>query len=165
MEDSVDRIISAWKRERPDIQPAPMGIIGRISRLSRLLESAMEVDYQFFELSGIEFDVLATLRRSGAPYELTPTQLYRASMLSSGAMTNRLDRLEKRGFVERRPDPTDRRGTRVALTPDGLSKIDAALESHVACEDLLLACLSDEEREGAAHILRKLLISLESGDT
>lgn len=164
MQDSVDKIIAAWLRERPDVNPEAMGVVGRISRLSRLLEAEMEKDYGSFDLSGIEFDVLATLRRSASPYELTPTQLYRSSMLSSGAMTNRIDKLEVRGFVERRPDPADRRGTRVALTPDGRAKIDAALDSHVACEDLLLAALTRGERETLAALLRSLLLSLEAND-
>lgn len=161
MKDSVDMIIDAWRAERPDVAPDAMGIVGRISRLSRIMEATMEADYAQFGLSGPDFDVLATLRRGGAPYELTPTQLYRASMLSSGAMTNRLDRLEQKFLIARRPDPEDRRGIRVSLTPRGLSVVDAALVSHVACEERMLIGLTPDDRRSLESLLRALLINHE----
>ncbi len=160
--DSVDTILDAWKRERPDLDVAPMGIVGRISRASRILERRMEKDYRQFGLTGADFDVLATLRRSGPPYELTPTTLYRTTMLTSGAMTNRLDRLEGLGLIRRRPDPGDRRGTLVSLTGQGRRKVDEALVSHLSCERELVAALDAEEQGEAARLLSKLLLSLES---
>lgn len=160
--DSVDLVIDKWKQERPELDPAPMGIVGRISRACRILEQAMEQDYRQFGLTGADFDVLATLRRSGPSYELTPTMLYRTTMLSSGAMTNRLDRLERLELIRRRPDPGDRRGTLVSLTPEGREKIDSALDSHLTCERQLIAALNAEEQEEAARLLRKLLFSLET---
>ncbi len=158
--DHVDFILSQWTGERPDIDPSPIGVVGRVSRLSRYLEARMEEDYAQFGLNGADFDVLATLRRSGTPYQLTPTALYKATMLSSGAMTNRLDRLERRGHIERRPHPEDRRGTLVTLTEQGLETINAAVPSHVSYEAELLKTLDGHERRVLAQLLRKLLISL-----
>lgn len=159
--DHVDAILAQWRRERPDLDPAPMGVIGRIRRIERLLGRALDATFAQFGLNSGEFDVLATLRRSGAPYQLTPTALFTSLMLSSGAMTNRLDRLEQAGLIARAPDPSDRRGTLVGLTPRGLELIDAAVAAHLANEARLLAALLPGERDQLAGLLRRLLCALE----
>ncbi len=138
-----------------------MAVVGRISRASRYIERALQATYASFDLNTGEFDVLATLRRQGVPYHLSPTELLRALMLSSGAMTNRIDRLEAMELVVRGGDPTDRRGVLVALTAKGQQVVEAALVAHVVSEERLLASLSGPERELLASLLRKLLLSLE----
>ncbi|MBC8160432.1 MAG: MarR family transcriptional regulator [Roseiflexaceae bacterium] len=159
--DYVDTILRQWQRERPDLDASPMGVIGRISRAARALGRALDATFASFGLNGGEFDVLATLRRSGPPYRLTPTELFRDLMLSSGAMTNRLDQLERANLVARTPDPSDRRGTLVALTTQGQELVDAAVAAHLANEHHLLDALSSDERAQLAQLLRKLLRSLE----
>lgn len=158
-QDNVDFILKQWAQERPDLDPSPMGVVGRISRASRHIEQYLQQNFVRFGLNGGEFDVLATLRRSGPPYQLTPTALFSALMLSSGAMTNRLDRLEKAGYIERQPDPNDRRGTLVTLTTQGLELIDQAVAAHIAHEQQLLTPLTPEEQKMLAELLRKLLLS------
>jgi DNA-binding MarR family transcriptional regulator len=160
-QDHVDSILAQWRRERPDLDSSPMGVIGRISRAERTLGASLERLFAGFGLSRGEFDVLATLRRSGSPYRLTPTALFTDLMLSSGGMTNRLDRLERAGLIARSPDPSDRRGTLVELTPRGQELVDAAVAAHLANEQRLLEALSADEREQLAGLLRKLLRSLE----
>jgi DNA-binding MarR family transcriptional regulator len=159
-QDQVDLILKQWSQERPDLDPAPMGVIGRISRASRYIDQYLQQNFARFGLNGGEFDVLATLRRNGAPYQLTPTTLFRSVMLSSGAMTNRLDHLEKAGYIERKPDPNDRRGTLVTLTDQGLELIDQAVAAHITHEQQLLASLTVDEQQLLAELLRKLLLSL-----
>jgi DNA-binding MarR family transcriptional regulator len=158
-QDQVDSILKQWSQERPDLDPSPMGVIGRISRASRYIEQLLQKNFTRFGLNGGEFDVLATLRRNGAPYQLTPTALFSSMMLSSGAMTNRLDRLEKTGYIERKPDPNDRRGTLVTLTDQGLELVDLAVAAHIAYEQELLASLTSKEQKLLAELLRKLLLS------
>ncbi|MEV4108391.1 MarR family transcriptional regulator [Nonomuraea sp. NPDC049695] len=163
MGDAVDLIMTQWLRERPDVDTWPMGIVGRVSRLARLLDRELK---EFFAAHGLErweFDVLATLRRSGPPYELTAGALNRAAMVTSGAITNRIDRLAAKGLVERMPDEGDRRSIRVRLTEHGLAKIDELVAPHVENEARLLATLSPEERDQLAGLMRGLLESL--GDT
>lgn len=162
--DHVDRILEQWARERPDLDVSPIGVIGRISRLSRRLERALARDYEQFGLTHGSYDVLATLRRGGPPYRLSPTQLYSSLMLSSGAMTNRIDQLERAGLVTRLPDPTDRRGIMVELTSKGWELMEAATASHVATEQRLVSVLTDEEKDRLSATLRKLLLSLERAD-
>jgi DNA-binding MarR family transcriptional regulator len=159
--DQVDQILEQWARERPDLAVSPMGIIGRLSRVSRHLEQALQETFAPFGLNGGEFDVLATLRRAGEPYTLSPTELFNTLMLSSGAMTNRIDRLEETGLAVRTRDPEDRRGVNVTLTPKGRELIDAAVVEHVANEEQLLSALTQTERETLVHLLRKLLLSFE----
>jgi DNA-binding MarR family transcriptional regulator len=159
--DRVDAIIDQWSRERPDLDPEPMEVLGRISRVAGLLSPRIHDGHRPFGLTREAFDVLATLRRSGPPYRLTPTELYRWLMLSSGAMTNRIDRLEVDGLVERVDDPRDRRGCLVGLTERGRDVIDRALDAHVTNELALLEPLSAEERKCLGTFLRKLLLSLE----
>jgi len=159
--DHVDSVLAQWRRERPDLDPSPMGVVGRISRASQALGRSIETVLGGFGLGRGEFDVLATLRRSGPPYRLTPTALFTDLMLSSGAMTNRLDRLEQAGLIERMPDPSDRRGTLVGLTARGRELVDTALTAHLANEQRLLDALSPDERADLARLLRKLLCALE----
>jgi DNA-binding MarR family transcriptional regulator len=163
MSDAVDQILAQWQRERPDVDIWPMGIVGRISRLARLLDRELKEFFAGYGLERWEFDVLATLRRSGAPYELTAGALIRAAMVTSGAITNRIDRLAGRGLVERVPDQEDRRSVRVRLTDQGRTLIDEIMAAHVANEVRLLATLAPEERNQLAGLLRGLLESL--GDT
>lgn len=159
--DRVDAIIEQWARERPDLATEPMEVIGRIARVGGLLTPRLQEAHKPFGLSREAFDVLATLRRSGPPYRLTPTELYRWLMLSSGAMTNRIDRLEEEGLVERVDDPRDRRGCLVGLTASGHALIDRAMDAHVENERGLLEALTLQERKTLSAILRKFLLSLE----
>jgi DNA-binding MarR family transcriptional regulator len=160
--DAVDDILEQWQRERPDLDASPMGVIGRLSRVSQHLDNGIQAALEDLGISPGEFDVLATLRRSGEPYQLNPSTLYQALMLSSGAMTNRLDRLEQAGFIRRLPDPQDRRGALVQLTEKGLKFIDRAVEVHVSNEHRLIAALSPEDREQLRSILSRWLQSFES---
>ncbi len=159
--DAVDKIVNQWKRERPDLDASPMAIIGRVSRLALYLDRAIQEALSRFGITPGEFDVLATLRRSGEPYQLNPTALYQAAMLSSGAMTNRLDHLQKGGYIRRLPDPNDRRGTLVQLTVDGLRLINEAVEVHVNNEQRLLANLTADERGALKQLLSKWLQTFE----
>lgn len=163
MADAVDDILAQWRRERPDVDVAPMGVIGRISRLQQLLNRELREFFAGHGLENWEFDVLATLRRSGAPYELTAGALLRTSMVTSGAITNRIDRLEARGLVERVRDAGDRRSVRIRLTGAGLALVDEVVGLHARNEARLLAGLDPAERERLADTLRTLLESL--GDT
>jgi DNA-binding MarR family transcriptional regulator len=156
-------VLRQWADERPDLDVSPMGIVGRLKRLSRLVDNAL---HEFFVHHGLDrpaADVLFTLRRSGPPYRLTPSELMRASMITSGAVTQRLDRLEARGLVARTRSETDGRGVVVALTDDGFALIDEVLEGHVENERRLFEALTPAQRETFAKTLRKLLESL--GDT
>ena len=137
--DAVDRILAQWQRERPDLDCSPMGPIGRLKRCAMLLEPQVEVAFTRHELVRWEFDMLATLRRAGAPFILSPTQLFSTLMITSGTMTHRLKALEKRGFITRLPNPEDARSMLVALTPAGRERIDEAVETHVDNERQLLA--------------------------
>ncbi len=153
---------SQWRREMPDLDLLPMAVMGRLGEAARLISR----DYldPFFKGHGLqrgEFDVLATLRRSGAPYALCPTDLFEALMVSSGGMTNRLDRLEKAGLIRRAPNPEDRRGTLVSLTDDGLALIDRLVPLHVDNEARALAPLSREELETLDGLLGKLIDGLD----
>ena len=159
--DPVDAILAQWQRERPDLDVSPMGIIGRMGRLSKHLERAIQETFSDFGLNVGEFDVLATLRRSGQPYQLTPTELFNTLMVSSGTMTHRIDRLEQADLVKRIPDPSDRRGTLIQLTNKGFNVIEKAVEAHVANMHRLLSGLEEAERKVLVQLLRKLLISFE----
>ena len=158
--DGVDLILEQWQRERPDLDASPIGVIGRISRLARELEARLEPVYAEQGLEPGWYDVLATLRRSGPPYRLRPTEFSSALMLTSSGTTKRLDRLEQAGLVARTPDPDDRRGTLITLTAAGRELVDAASEAHLANEHRLLGALSEAERERLAALLRKLLVGL-----
>ncbi len=161
-QDHVDLIQAQWARENPDLDTSPMGVIGRISRISRHLDQLLQKNYSLFDLNGGEFDVLATLRRAGHPYQLTPTQLFNSLMLSSGAMTNRLDRLENAGLIKRMPNPNDRRGILVTLTKQGFELMDKAYPAHIANEQKILTPLNTTEQAVLTDLLRKLLLSFEA---
>jgi DNA-binding MarR family transcriptional regulator len=163
MGDAVDVVLEQWRRERPDVDAWPMGIAGRISRLSRVLDSRLKEFFAEYDLERWEFDVLATLRRSGPPYELTAGTLNRAAMITSGAITNRIDRMAQRGLVERVPDEEDRRSVRVRLTDLGWETIEELVGPHAENEARLLAALKPRDRDRLAGTLRDLLESL--GDT
>lgn len=150
-----------WRRERPDLDPFPMEVLGRLLECALLINrDRLNPLFARFNLQTGEFDVLATLRRSGKPYALTPTALYEVLMISSGGMTSRIDRLEKAGLIKRRKHPTDRRGTLVALTPNGKTLIDELLAQHVENERNVLSALDAGEQEQLSDLLAKLLSSL-----
>src|SRR3954453_14250343 len=158
--DGVDRMIEQWSVEWPELDVSPIGVIGRISRLSRELEARLEPVYREHGLEHGWHDVLATLRRTGPPFKLRPTDLTSTLMLTSSGTTKRLDRLEAAGLIAREPDPADRRGTLIALTDKGRELIDGLTPHHLANEDRLLAALDPDERERLAGLLRKLMLGL-----
>ena len=157
--DEVDRIVEQWNRERPDLDVAPTHTLQRITRMSLLQGVSFARVFAPYGISFGEYLVLAALRRAGPPHRMNPTRLFNSVILSSGAMTNRLDRLEAMGLVERQPDPTDRRGRLVALTDRGRELVDAAVVDHLENEERLLEALDAGEREQLAGLLRKLLLS------
>lgn len=161
--DHVDYVVAQWHAERPDLDVSPMEVIGRLKRLTRLVEAELNRTFSEHGLDAASFDVLATLRRSGSPYQLTPGALLRSSMVTSGAITQRLDRLQKRGLVSRTPSPQDGRCMVVALTDEGRTLIERALPDHLATQRRLLADLSLPQRDALTDVLRTLLDSL--GDT
>jgi DNA-binding MarR family transcriptional regulator len=162
--DGVDAILGQWRRERPDLDPSPIGVIGRISRLSRQIEHQLEPVYAASGLEPGWYDVLATLRRAGPPYRLRPTDFAATLMLTTSGTTKRLDRLEAAGHVTREPDPSDRRGVLIALTPQGRSLIDNATARHLANERHILSGLSAAEQRQLAGLLRKLGTTLPAPD-
>lgn len=160
MQDEVDQLVEAWQRERADLDLGPVEVFSRITRLSRLLDLARRQSFTEHHIEPWEFDVLAALRRAGAPYQLSPGRLIRETLVTSGTMTNRVDRLVERGLVERRPDPADRRGVLVQLTPEGKERVDGAFEALLDRERALLADLPEAERTHLAGLLRSLMSSL-----
>lgn len=159
--DAVDRILAQWRQERPDLDTSVMGPIGRIKRCAALLHPRLEATFSRFGLSHWEFDVLATLRRSGDPFCLAPTALFSALMVSSGTMTHRLQRLESSGLVQRLPNVCDARSMLVQLTPEGRALIDRAVEAHVANEHEILAALPTATRQALDELLSAMLVALE----
>ncbi|MET8248459.1 MarR family transcriptional regulator [Streptomyces sp. NPDC005202] len=155
--DAVDAIIDQWAAVRPDLDTTAMEVFGRIFRLSRAMGDRMEKAYAPFGISRGEFDVLATLRRTGAPYTLSPRQLSATLMLTTGGMTGRLDKLERAGLLRRSPDPHDRRGLQVTLTDKGLRLIDEAVVAGLAVQTEALSTLDDEQTGQLADLLRELL--------
>lgn len=158
-DDAIDRIVQQWNRERPNLDVSATHVLQRISRIFVLQSASFAAIFERYGITFGEFEVLAALLRSGPPYQMSPTRLVDAVVLSSGAMTNRIDRVEALGLVQRLPDPGDRRGTLVALTREGLKTVDAAVVEHLANEERLLGALSPTERETIARLLRKLLLS------
>ena len=158
-DDAIDRIVQQWNRERPNLDVSATHVLQRISRVYVLQSASFAAIFERYGITFGDFEVLAALLRSGVPYQMSPTRLGDAIVLSSGAMTNRIDRVEALGLVERLPDPSDRRGTLVALTREGLKTVDAAVVEHLANEERLLGTLSATEREAIAGLLRKLLLS------
>ena len=161
--DGVDLILEQWQRERPDLDHSPIGVIGRISRLARELEQRLEPVYREHGLEPGWHDVLATLRRTGPPYQLRPTDFASSLMLTSSGTTKRLDRLEQAGLIARQPDPDDRRGIIITLTAAGSSLIDKLTKAHMENERRLLASLSEAEQRRLADLLRKLQLGLPPG--
>jgi DNA-binding MarR family transcriptional regulator len=156
MRDEVDRLVAAWRRERPDLDVEPLEVLSRVSRLARHLDRARRLAFAEHGLEGWEFDVLTALRRAGDPYQLSPGQLLTQTLVTSGTMTNRIDRLAKKDLVERLPDPSDRRGVLVRLTAEGRERADAALAALLAQERAILAELPPERRRELAGLLRQL---------
>jgi DNA-binding MarR family transcriptional regulator len=155
--DKVDMILSQWHQERPDIDPSPMAITGRLARVVGHINPRLQQVFNQFNLNPGEFDVLATLRRSGKLHTLTPNQLLQSLMLTSGAMTNRIDRLEQKGLVARSPDPNDRRGVYVSLTDAGLQLIDDAVVAHTDNLHKMLSPLSQAQQDQLSGLLKTLL--------
>jgi DNA-binding MarR family transcriptional regulator len=158
-EDAIDRIVHEWNRERPELDVSPTHVLQRITRLYLLQSASFAEVFGRFGVSFGEYEVLAALMRSGPPHRMKPSELVGALVLSSGAMTNRIDRVEAAGLVERLPDPGDRRGTLVALTEKGRQVVDEAVLAHLTNEERLLGALSAGEREQLAGLLRTLLTS------
>ena len=157
MRDEVDDLVEAWARERADLDLAPVEVFSRIGRLARRLDLARKDAFATSSVESWEFDVLAALRRAGDPYELSPGRLLRETLVTSGTMTNRVDRLTARGLVERLPDPHDRRGVLVRLTPEGKACVDRAFEALLEQERALMPDLDAADREQLAGLLRRLL--------
>lgn len=160
-ESRVDEVLAHWGRERPDLDPSPIGVFGRIAIIDRMLEDRLG---RFFAAHGLIlglFDVLAALRRLGFPYRAKPSELALVTMLTSGGMTGRLDQLERMGLVKRVNDPEDRRVMFAQLSPEGLDLIDHLIEVHLAQEAELLADLSADQRETLADLLRTLELHLQ----
>ncbi|GAA1632643.1 MULTISPECIES: MarR family winged helix-turn-helix transcriptional regulator [Brevibacterium] len=154
--DEVDRIVAAWRHERPDLDVSPMEILSRVSRLSRQLDRARKSSFSDYGIESWAFDVLSALRRSGEPYQLSPSTLLQETLVTSGTMTNRIDRLVTAGWVERLPDPDDRRGVLVRLTEAGRATVDSALADLLVKERDILAGLTPAGRRKLASLLREL---------
>jgi DNA-binding MarR family transcriptional regulator len=162
--DEVDDLVDAWRRERPDLDVGPLEVLSRVSRLARHLDLARREAFEAHDLEPWEFDVLAALRRAGAPYSLSPGRLLQLTLVTSGTMTNRIDRLEARGLVQRVPDPFDGRSVQVRLTDDGRSRVDDALTDLLAHEREILAALVPADRSTLADLLRRLTVPFETDD-
>jgi DNA-binding MarR family transcriptional regulator len=159
--DEVDRIVDAWERERPDLDFAPLQVLSRVGRLARHLERARRVAFGASDLELWEFDVLSALRRAGDPYQLSPKALLQQTLVSSGTMTNRIDRLVERELVERRSDPGDGRGILVVMTERGRDRVDSAIALLLQAESELLDGLSTLERDRLSGLLRKLSLDFD----
>lgn len=160
--DHVDRVRAQWARERPDLDTQPITVIARLGRAARFVDQGLAEFFAAHNLSRADWDVLASLKRSGPPYSLSPTSLYRGLMRTSGAMSQRLESLERNGLIERRLDPADRRGVVVKLTAKGRRLVDDVAAKHLANERRLLAPLSRKEQNDLARLLKKLLLAYES---
>jgi DNA-binding MarR family transcriptional regulator len=161
-QDEVDRLVAAWRAERPDLDVEPLQVLSRVSRLAKHLDRARRAAFAEHDLEPWEFDVLTALRRAGKPYELSPGALLRATLVTSGTMTNRIDRLAQAGLVRRRPDPEDRRGVLVTLTETGLTRVDSAFSDLLRREHDLLGGLTSDDQHALAAQLRTLLAPFDS---
>jgi len=159
-EDEVDRIVAAWGRERADLDFGPLEVLSRVDRLARHLDRARRAAFDASGVEPWEFDVLSALRRAGEPYELSPKTLLQQTLVSSGTMTNRVDRLAARGLVGRRTDPKDGRGILVSLTAEGRAAVDAAIADLLAAERDILTGVSDAEQGQLSGLLRRLILGL-----
>ena len=162
--DEVDRIVVSWRRERPDLDFSPLEVLSRVGRLAKLLDRARKDAFHKSKLESWEFDVLAALRREGTPYQLSPKALLQQTLVSSGTMTNRIDRLVDSGHVVRREDPNDGRGVLVELTSSGLTRVDAAITRLVDAEAQLLSSLSRAEQKRLAESLKRLSLDVAETD-
>jgi len=160
--DEVDRLVAAWRRERPDLDVRPLEVLSRVTRLARHLDRARRTAFAEHGLEPWEFDVLSALRRAGTPYQLSPGQLLTQTLVTSGTMTNRIDRLAAKDLVVRGPDPNDRRGVLVRLTDEGRELTDGAMAGLLKNERELLAALSPERLESLADLLRTLTLPFDS---
>ncbi|MFE5585164.1 MarR family winged helix-turn-helix transcriptional regulator [Kitasatospora sp. NPDC056531] len=160
MADHVDRVVAQWAAERPELDTSPMEVFGRLKRVYRLVDAGLNRTFAEHGLDAASFDVLATLKRSGPPYRLTPTGLMQSAMVTSGAITQRLDRLEARGLVTRTRSDQDGRSRDVELTPEGHALIDRALPDHVANEHRMLAGLDEAQKAALIDAMRALLADL-----
>jgi DNA-binding MarR family transcriptional regulator len=165
MRDEVDDLITAWRQERPDLDVEPLAVLSRVSRLARHLDIARRGAFAAHGLESWEFDVLSALRRSGRPYQLTPGALLRATLVTSGTMTNRIDRLAEAGLVSREPDPRDRRGVLVTLSERGKAVVDAAFTDLLDREQALLSCIGPEQRRVLADLLRVMLVPFDEASS
>jgi DNA-binding MarR family transcriptional regulator len=161
-DDHVERVRAQWARERPDLDTEPIAVIARLGRAAHYIDQGHAEFFGRHGLSRADWDVLASLRREGPPYRLSPTALYRALMRTSGAMSQRLARLEREGLIERTLDPADRRGIVVSLTEKGRKLVERIAADHLANERKLLAHLSKKEQQTLATLLRKLLVAYEA---
>lgn len=159
-DDAVDRITQQWQAVRPDLDTSPIEIIGRVSRLSRLIDRELGVNFGEHGIESWMYDVLATLYRIGPPHELTPGDLVRQSMVTTGAITNRIDRLVERGLVRRERSEHDRRSVVVGLTDAGRELVERVAPDHLATEDRILGSLSARQRDQLTRLLRSLAVDL-----
>jgi DNA-binding MarR family transcriptional regulator len=159
--DHVDRLRGQWARELPDLDTASMAILGRALRVTNMVRPSIEATFAGFGLDRGEFDVISTLRRSGPPYRLTPTDMYASLMISSGGLTHRLDRLEKAGLIRREKSPNDGRSVQVALTDEGRALAEKAFRADMESEIRFLDALDNAEREALSGLLRKLILGIE----
>lgn len=155
--DEVDAIVAAWQEQRPDLDVGPLAVLSRLTRLAHHLDKARADAFEAHDLESWEFDVLAALRRAGSPFSLSAGELMRQTMVTSGTMTNRIDRLSTSRLVTRQPDPADGRGVLVVLTAEGLNRVDASLSDLLKKEHEILSTLSQAERQQLASILKVLM--------
>ncbi|GGD35911.1 MarR family transcriptional regulator [Microbacterium faecale] len=160
-QDEVDRIVGAWSAERPDLDFSPMAVLSRVDRLSHHLDRARREAFRRTDIELWEWDVLSALRRAGEPYRLSPKQLLQQTLVSSGTMTNRIDRLRERGLVKRSADPSDRRGALVTLTDEGRTRVDAAITRLIDAEADMLSGMSAGDQSKLGTLLRHLLVSFD----
>lgn len=158
--DHVDRIVEQWRVERPDLDPSPMAVIGRLSRAAAQVDARLAVTFEAHGIDGATFDVLATLARQGPPYRVTPAELAANSMITTSAVAQRLNRLDNLGLVTREPNPDDGRGKFVQLTRSGRELLEQVLPDHLSTEEDILAPLSQEERSELAQLLSRLMRSI-----
>lgn len=159
--DDVDRIVSAWRRQRPDLDVSPLEVLSRVTRIAKHLERVRKATFDSHNIEVWEFDVLVALRRSGEPYALSPTTLMADTLVTSGAMTNRINRLTARGLVKRRSDPLDGRRVAVALTPSGKRLVDDTFADFIQRESEVLENMAPSDQKTLASLLRELSISIE----
>lgn len=159
--DAVDAIVEEWHRERPDLDPSAKGITGRVVRLAGLFQAAYGTAFEPLGITEADYGILAPLRRAGKPFELTPTELARHKMMTSGGMTAAIDRLVRKGLLVRAPNPADRRGSLVRLTPEGRRVVDRAMKLHVEVERSLVSALGERDRDRLVALLRRLLVSVD----